>query len=268
MKKGGIIWSAASFAILVLLCACETPAVDSESAGVFELNIRATVDGQSFVKGIDYQNNQGNIYAINELRFFLADIYAIKENGDELLLSELELFDIANPDANKIFHGEGVFKQFELPTGSYAGIRFSLGVPERFNHLSPSDLKASSSLGIAEDMHWNQTLGYIFLLIQGSAKAQISTSNSILFNYQIGLDQLFQQLSFNTNEDVFEVKENEELQFLLELDINRLFSNDLGGVNPIAQPTTETIPLGSSAFDLAEKIIKQFSTKALFKMPF
>ena len=75
-------------------------------------------------------------------------------------------------------------------------------------------------------------------------------------------------MDYTASEHAFEVESNEELQFELEMDLNRLFYTNTDTINMVEQFLTHTMPVGSEAFQLAEKITDNLVNNAVYKVPF
>ena len=81
------------FASLIFIWSCNRGEPPLE-AGSFELNFTPVMGGQDFEAGFTYENINGRKYKVDLFLMYVADITLIKESGEEVLLSEIELFDI------------------------------------------------------------------------------------------------------------------------------------------------------------------------------
>ena len=259
-------------ACLLMAVSCNKDTVDPvDDMGVFELNIIPIVSAQVFEKEVVFQNAQGRDYFLSELKMYLSQISLTDADGKELSLSEIELFDLTQPGANKTQHGLGTYATFDVPAGDYQGLTFSIGVPEDLNHADPSDFGSDHPLSTFNGMHWAWASGYRFMVVEGRIDSSANADGSALAKpiaYHTGLDTLLRTLNYTEPEHHFTVSANEETRFVLELDVNRLFFMENDTIDMVANPGTHTLPPGSPAFLLSEKITRNLVNNALFKVPF
>ena len=244
--------------------------------GGFELSFVPTVGGQSLGNNIPVTNVQGRSFYTEKLLMYVSDIVLVKENGAELLLSETKLFDLGNGDeAKKTSHGEGAFATFsgEELIGEYKGVKFAIGIPSRLNHSNPDNFPTAHPLTSSYGTHWNQTNGYHFFSLEGKiddSPTMNGTAYNTSLSYHLGTDTLYRPLSFLETRHAFSIADGDELQFVIEIDIDRLFYTATDTVNMVIQHQTESqnsaeIPDG---FDLAQKMMDNLVTGAMFKRPF
>lgn len=141
-----------------------------------EIKFAATVGDRIFSCSEEYDGigTTGSKMTVTDLRFFVQDVRLIDKKGrvvavelvnDEKFQTErVALLDFENgsgpcrngtADTNTIIRGTA-------PKGSYAGLRFKIGVPTDLNHLDPT--KAPSPLNITR-MLWSWQMGYKFARI-------------------------------------------------------------------------------------------------------
>ena len=178
MKTNPILLIFGLFSLLFLV-SCEDNSSDLPSptvneTGIFEFNITTRVSGAGFSPGVVYKNPNGREYFVSTLKMYISDITLIDEAGEETLLSEIELFDLTQPGALKVAHGDGTFKQFEVPAKKYSGVKFGIGVPKRLNHEDPADFEPEHPLSVFNSMHWNWAAGYRFMILEGKIDSSIN----------------------------------------------------------------------------------------------
>ena len=66
----------------------------------------------------------------------------------------------------------------------------------------------------------------------------------------------------------FSVPTGDELQYVVELDLNRLFFREGDTLNMVSRPQTHSVPPGSEDFQLAKTLIDNLANNSLFKVPF
>lgn len=110
--------------------------------------------------------------ALSDLRFYVSDVQLIDKDGrsrDVRFATEFEwqndavsLIDLEDSRGACMNGTPEVMPELiaVVPSGDYRGLRFTVGVPFRLNHLNP--LTAKPPLDDA-DMHWHWRSGYKFL---------------------------------------------------------------------------------------------------------
>lgn len=246
---------------------------DPIEQGSFELNFRPFVGGQELILGEEYPNIRERAFQIDLLQMYIADITLIKQNGDEILLSEIELFDLGQGGA--VRHGGGAFALFdEIDVGSYRGISFGIGVPDRLN-TEPADYSVDHPLNVGNSMYWSWKTGYKFIQMEGFIdqspdKRGASLDHPLVYHMgqdSLGTDQsLYRELRFTDSRHSFQISSGQEIQFIIELDINRMFYTETDTIDMVSNNTSHSAP--GKEFELSKQIINNLVAGALFKVPF
>jgi len=271
-----VIFLLASLACVFSIMGCdenssETPEPTVAGTGIFELNIRTRVSGEGFVPEVVYKNIEGRSYYLTRLEMYISDITLIDENGNEEVISEVELFDLTNPGLTKVAHGEGTFVQFEVPAKRYRGVKFAIGVPDSLNFADPANYAPDHPLSAMNGMHWSWATGYRFVVIEGKIDSSLTMDGEAFEKdlvYHTGLDTLYREIVYTENQHSFTVPQDEELQFIVEMDLNRFFYNDQDTIRMASENITHSMPPGSPAYKLSEKITENMINNAMFKVPF
>ena len=248
----------------------DNPTPEPSGEGIFEFNITTRVDGENFVPGVVYKTPEDRDYVINKLKLYISDITLIDDQGQETVLSEIELFDLTQAGSLKTFHGDGTFKQFDVPAKNYKGVKFGIGVAKRFNHEDPAGFSPEHPLSVFNEMHWNWAAGYRFLVMEGKVDSSVTADGNELakdFVYHLGLDTLYREITYMAPDQDFSVPTGDELQYVVEIDLNRLFSNGQNSINIVETPKSHSVPPGSEEFILAQKLMENLVGNALFKVP-
>lgn len=249
-----------SAVLWMFLSACGPDIKPENQVGTLELNFEANVAGQIFEKGQRY--SYSNRYGwIDSLKFYVSNLKAIRKDGTDTLLAEILLFDYSL--AGKTLHGSGVFESFDILVGEYQGVSFSLGVSPTLNHTNAVTYPSGHPLNSSNGMFWNTTDGYAFLMIKGGADSLNSATPTIPLAYYIGNDALLKPKSYINGDNAFKIVRNKEVQFKIQIDLSEV----LNGIDIARTPTSYTLPLGSADYQRAEKIMDNFVTKSLFKVP-
>ena len=267
-----------SFALLfsmLFITACDPPE-EPIKTGVFELNFQPVVSGQDFVPGETYTNINGRKFLINLFLMYVSDISLVKEDGSELMLSEIELFDIANGgSALRVAHGGNSYKVFkDIEIGNYRGIKFGIGVADRLN-TEPANYPVTHPLSVNKGMYWAWRTGYKFMAIEGMVDASpdmngVELNKEIL--YHTGKDSInspnsiYRAVEFVELEHAFTIETDNELQYVIELDINRMFYNEKDTIDMVEEHITHSVP--GEGFNLSKRITDNLVNGGLFKVPF
>ncbi len=256
----------------LLLLSCDR-GDDPLEAGTFELNIRPFIGGQELVLGELYPNIRGRSFHIDLFQMYIAEITLIKENGDEVLLSDIEFYDLGEGGA--VRHGGGAFGIFDnIEVGRYRGVSFGVGVPDRLN-TEPADYAVDHPLNVGNSMYWSWKTGYKFVQMEGTIDQSRDKDGSEINHplvYHIGQDSLgrdqtlYTTITYTEPRHSFEIQSGQELQFIIELDINRMFYTENDTIDMVARNTTHSAP--GKEFELSRKIIDNLVEGALFKVPF
>ncbi|TAE56614.1 MAG: hypothetical protein EAZ89_04515 [Bacteroidetes bacterium] len=264
MKRYAALWILSA---ALLLAACKG-GDNPKNKGTFELQFVAKVGGQVFEKNQNFENILGQTFSLETFKAYISNIKLVKENGEELALADVVLYDFAEGVAHKTDHGEGVFKGFEVPAGKYKGLKFGLGVPAALNNGNPAVYADAQPLSVSQGMHWNWTTGYIFVKMDGVVDPSAAAGDEKGITYHMGTNELYREKSYLLPEHAFQIVEDEELQFIIEVDINRFFYNSADSIDMVQTNFTHSTPVGSDSYLLAEKIMNNFAERSLYKQPF
>ncbi|MEL7339228.1 MAG: MbnP family protein, partial [Bacteroidota bacterium] len=135
--------------VLCLALSCENPI---EATSSVSLVFNPVVGNQSFTGGEIYTSPAGRQYRINFFRMYVSDLSLIKEDGTEVLLSEVDLYDLAADGSAQDF-GQS-YTYTDLEAGSYQGIKFGIGLPARLN-TDPAAYAVDHPLSIGNQMYWS-----------------------------------------------------------------------------------------------------------------
>ena len=90
--------------------------------------------------------------------------------------------------------------------------------------------------------------------------------------YHTGKDSLnspniiYRTVLFTDVEHAFSINKDEELQYVIGLDINRMFYNTKDTINMVQENITNSVP--GEGFELSRRITDNLVNEALFKLPF
>ena len=102
---------------------------------------------------------------------------------------------------------EATFNLGQVPTGTYTGIRFQIGVDSVANHSDPSLRAPSHPLALrVPSMHWSWNTGYIFIKAEGDFDCEVGLGpdheQCEAFRYHIGTVPMLRTVELNHRLDV------------------------------------------------------------------
>ncbi len=167
---------------------------DEDTVGDLELNFVATYGGQPIATDgsfYDYQNDQK--IQFDEIKFFIAEIELENKDGSATSISEVERIDLSRKDEVTAAAGESVIFE-KIKGGDYKSITFHIGLSERLNNLTPSDIDARSPL--QDGTYWPDWGSFIFTTITGKADLDNNGITDHNLVYHIGGNQSVRPKSF------------------------------------------------------------------------
>jgi len=157
------------------------------------------------------------------MKFYLSNL-KLRAGSEVIELSEIE---IVNIDDNK------VVLEYEVPSGSYTGVNFDLGVPSELNGIEDSNedfllslFDANHPLNEDEGMYWNWNTGYRFFSFEGNCDTMDVDNNnplSMQFAFHSGTDTLYREIP--TFQGAFSVSRNQTKIIPFEIDLATLFAS-------------------------------------------
>jgi len=166
------------------------------------------VGGEPLEFGRNYPSPNGDgSYSINDFKLYVSNV--------KLVSSDRSDQDYIEPDSYHLLkfedHNKYSFVLDSVPTASYDKVQISIGVDEKGNFSKgyPGDLDPTNQ------MAWNWTQGYKFLLFEGMY-APDTSDQMIPLVFHIGFTE-------NKKDLQFEIASSDKIQFSLEID--ELFKN-------------------------------------------
>jgi hypothetical protein len=166
------------------------------------------VEGEPLEFGKNYSSpNEDGTYVINDFKLYVSNIKLISRDGtNENFVEEDSYHLLMFQDLNQFS-----FTLKNVPKRKYDKIQISIGVDEdgNFSKGYPGDLDPTNQ------MAWNWTQGYKFLLFEGLYTPE-SIDQQIPLVYHVGFSE-------NKKDLEFEIDSYSEVQFVIEID--ELFNN-------------------------------------------
>lgn len=181
MKKQKM-FSALFFLLLAgLLFSCKEPETEDPETGNLKVQFSFMVDDETLIMDtMAYVNAAGNRYEVNEIKFFISDVYLHKANGDSIKVKHNNSVHYVDYDIPETLLWSITD---EIPQGSYSAISFTFGISPDKN-ISNAYVNPPES-----NMAWPAVLGggYHYMMING--KWQTDTTNSV-FHFHTGIGQI------------------------------------------------------------------------------
>lgn len=187
--------------VIILISSC------TEDNNV-NINFSAYVNGEKLEYGKNYASPNGDgTFTITDFKLYVSNLKFISNENPEKNYIENDSYHLLKfQDSNSYS-----FTLHNISPKSYDKIRISVGIEEEAN-LS---IKNPGDLDPTNQMAWNWTSGYKFLLFEGLYSPE-SSENDIPIVFHIGFSE-------NKRDLVFDITSKDEIQFNIE--ITELFKN-------------------------------------------
>ena len=222
--------------------------------GNFVLDFKALVNGVPLVmKDSVYKNVLDYYYKMETIRFYVSNLYLIKNDNSEVLVNDVSYLDLENSHRSISDDGEKIM--VAAPPGDYKGIKFAIGVDPDINNGDPSVYPNDHPLSIRQNAHWVWNSGYIFLKLEGKMDTIPDGNKSLTrsFVYHCGTNALYRELSFTKN---FSIVDGGTFEYNLALNVDKIFysSTDTLDARHDYQSHSE-----DSLFTIAERVTDFFA---------
>jgi len=236
-------------AVTLILTSCKKKK-QTEEDGIVNINMSAYFDSEAFAVGNVYTNVDGYRVRVDDFKFYISELAAIRNDGVLIPLIDIDLINLGSGYSTS---------SFELAPGNYRGIQFSIGVPPELNKdqdptVYPNDHPLS--VNGAQGMFWSWNTGYIFVKFEGKADLDGVEGNEILspFAFHCGEDLLFRthvidNYAFTVSEEIatpIDIRFNVEKFFYSDNDTIDIAVNNLthtSGNLPLAERFTDLFNL-------------------------
>jgi hypothetical protein len=241
--------------VSVIYSGCKEPenVLPETNEGILEINLVARVSGKPLVLRQPYKTILNQTFVVELLKIYVSKLALITAAGEEIKLDTLaHLYDYAFAGNAKNQHGEGLYLTLKVKEGAYKGIKLAFGLDSATNATDPAIYQRSHSLSILRGTYWDWATGYRFLMLEGKIDSSLAQNQppQYGFTYHTGTNSLFLPITFDLPSHSFKVNKGRETQFIVELDINRLFYNSNDTINIVKDPITHT--LGN--YELAQRV--------------
>ncbi len=172
--------------ILLVAGACKT-----DKEGSLTVHFLGRFEGQPLTM-FDTQNlmDEGDLQ-FTHLSMLISDIALLSPSGPRPL-SDIELVDLSFDDVPSASEGYTI-RIDGIPSGTYTGISFGIGVPPDVNNQKPSEFPSTNPLS-RNGFYWEAWNSYIFMKTEGKMDTGGPGPFETNFAYHTGTDELFRTL--------------------------------------------------------------------------
>ncbi len=181
------------FAFIIFLFSCKKDSVNPSvtANGFITFKFTHSIGNDSLIKSsMIYQNQAGNPYEINEVKYFISDLVLYPHNADPLILNYSKNYHYVDIDIAQTLKWEISDK---IPSLQYDSIGFIFGLNEQRN-ISNTFINPPES-----NMFWPEILGggYHYMMINGKWKTPTNQIKS--FNLHMGIGQIYSGTTTSTD---------------------------------------------------------------------
>lgn len=225
--------------LLVTFSACDPDTPNPNKTTTVNFNLKAQIDGDPFVVGDFYDYEQGDKIQLSTLNFYISEVTLLggSEEVQVLDIGEIDLYD-NHKDLAGAMQGENMVFE-KVPTGTYTGVRFGIGVAANLNQTNPGDYENGHPLSNTGN-YWSWRETYIFAKFEGQLDtAGNSQVNDVFFTYHPGEDAFYRTITLTKD---FTLEKKEEATIQLFLDIKKIFETENGYLDIVGSNQSHTGP--------------------------
>lgn len=246
-------------ALLVVTACGDTDDEPLANDGDVTLNLRATyndaplviteTESQAYVDGTEFY--------ISKLSFYISQIELVRSGDNAAELDEVVLVELRDHHETLADAQSGTTLDFSgVPTGTYTGLRFGIGVPSDLNATRPEDYATGQALANGS-FYWDGWNSYIFTKFEGRA----DTNDDGMFDgpiaYHVGGDELYRTVSFSNLNIV--VPANGTATIDLTLDARAILSSSEATLDIINESFSHSNPDDLEHVAISRKVMDNLS---------
>jgi hypothetical protein len=252
IKKSRIYSLFIGLMLMMLINSCDEPNI-VEPPVTPPANGKVSVEYKLHHSGIDYTIGDtithpvfNKRYIISNLKFYANYMQLLTSSGSASSINNYFLYDGLNPQPIIA----------TLPIGNYTTLKYDLGIDSVTNHADPNQYAIDHPLGISSGMNWGQSLGYLFLMVEGYSETSPGATVNSIFKYDCGLDQLYKNVSIPLTN--FQIFDNTTTTLTVEIDVDKIFDSTGGTIDIVANPITHSV--GTLGIATANTILDNFNS--------
>lgn len=186
---------------------------DETSYGTLTLNVKAEYDGQPLKTFTTHPFDNGEQIQFSLISLLMSDIELVRESFSTRI-SRVELADMSFDNDTEANQGY-VIQSMEVPTGTYSGLRFGIGVTPDLNSLTPSDFPSDNPLSNTS-YYWVPWGSYIFSKTEGLLDSLGNSTFDLGFALHTGSDPLFVELEGSSLSILIEDQKETSLDIVVD----------------------------------------------------
>ena len=181
------------FSLLILgLASCNDDPADTE--GTVTIHFKAVYDDIPLQMFNNRPFENGQTLEFTHLSMIISDLELLKQGSPELL-DEVEIVNLTFDNTTAAEAGYTLTIS-GVPTGTYDGMRFGVGVPEDVNAKKPADFPSGNPLSNTA-YYWTPWSSYIFMKTEGRLDTIGNGTTDLGFALHTGSDALYNILEAN-----------------------------------------------------------------------
>lgn len=159
------------------------------------IHFNSMVGSENLVYNQEYTVN-GRKLKFTRAQFYVSGIHLEKHDGSHLHLEDQYLL---------VHGGAHHYSIGNVPSASYHGMSFDVGVDSAANHSDPATYASGHALSSldANYSHWTWNSGYVFIRLEGyvDTTAAATGNADIGFVYHVGMDNLKRNVELSFHKD-------------------------------------------------------------------
>lgn len=186
---------------------------DETSYGTLTLNVKAEYNGQPLKTFSTHPFDNGQQIQFSLISLLMSDIDLMRQTSPTRI-SDVELADMSfdnDAEANQGY----VIQSMKVPTGTYSGLRFGIGVKPDLNSMKPADFPSDNPLSNTS-YYWVPWSSYIFSKTEGTLDTLGNSTFDLGYALHTGSDALFVELEGSSLSIVIEDQKETSLDIIVD----------------------------------------------------
>ncbi len=241
-------------AVLLTSCAKNNDNIEpAETEGKATLTFDAVVGASDFALNKDFTAN-GKTWNFTQVRYWVSNVTLVKASGEEYTVpNSIYLIEENNETGtNSTFNYPANKRESvsltNIPAGDYKGIKFSVGVGQKYNDNLSLQAGELSQLNGMTNVSWMWATSYIFSSLKGKVT---EGANTKAIAVETGLNANYKSLSLSFPSNV-KISSSKPATILLNADVAKVTD----GVDIMVTPT-----IGGSTATVMTTVANNYSTK-------
>lgn len=216
------------------------------------ISFRAEFDGTPLaIQSTTYAYPSGADLKVQLFQYYLSDLELLPAGGGApVALADIELIRWRSATEDEIER-----RTYQVPAGTYTGLRFGLGVSPDLNAQDPNNFAADFVLN--ENEFWNANARYVFAKIEANADLENDGTFDTPLTYHLGSDAIYTTISFD---QALEIDGNGDPQLTVVADVLKALASN-AEVFDISDPNQQRVHGGNQAVatDIWNRLTAQYT---------